>query len=184
VSEIASKQQLRMAFMRWAIVTVPFILLLGFLSGRSVPTGAGSLWYQALAKPVLTPPDWVFPVAWTILYVLMGLALALIIHARGSKGRGLALTLFAGQLAGNLLWTPIFFGAHQVSTALIVLASVLVLALAATILFARIRVAAAVLMLPYLAWLAFAGYLTYSIDQLNPDAATLVPAASSSQIIG
>lgn len=183
VRELASKQQLRMAFLRWAVVTVPFILLLGFTSARSVPTGSESRWYQALTKPAQTPPDWAFPVAWIAIYALMGLALAMIIHARGSTARGPAIVLFAVQMVPNLLWTPIFFGAHQVFWALVTLGVMFALALATTILFARVRIAAAVLMLPYLGWICFAAYLTYQIDVLNPDAATLVPSSVSSQII-
>jgi hypothetical protein len=101
--EIASKGQLRLAFLRWAIVTVPFILLLGFASARIAPTGAENLWYQMLEKPAQTPPDWAFPVAWAVIYVLMGLALAMIINARGSTLRGPALVLFAVQMGANLV---------------------------------------------------------------------------------
>ena len=92
---------------------MPLILLLGFLSGRSVPAGSDNGWYQPLVKPALTPPGWVFPVAWTTLYILIGLALAMILNARGARGRGLAVALFVGQFALNLAWTPLFFGAHR-----------------------------------------------------------------------
>jgi benzodiazapine receptor len=181
---IASRGQLRMSFLRWAAVTVPAVLLLGFLSGRSVPVGSDSLWYMALRKPSLTPPGWVFPVAWSALYILIGLALAMILNARGARGRGVAVGLFAAQFVLNLLWTPIFFGAHQVTLALVDLLALLALAIATTFAFARIRTAAAWLMAPYLVWVSFAGVLTWRIGQLNPDAATLAPGASTSQVIG
>lgn len=180
--EIASKGQLRLAFLRWAVVTVPFILLLGFTSARLAPTGADNGWYQALTKPVATPPDWVFPVVWAVIYVLMGLALAMIVNARGSRLRGPALVLFAVQMAGNLAWSPLFFGLHQVGWALALIGVVLVLALACSWMFARIRVGAALLMLPYLGWLCFAGWLCFQIDQLNPNASALVPAQSAPQM--
>lgn len=169
--------------MRWVIVTVPMVLLLGFLSARSVPVGSVNAWYAALAKPSLTPPDWAFPVAWSLLYVMIGIALAIIIHARGSAWRTPAIILFAVQMVVNLAWTPVFFGLHMITGALIVIAAMFVSALATTILFARIRGAAAGLMVPYLVWILFAGYLTYAIGVLNPDAETLVPTASSTQII-
>ena len=181
--ELASKQQLRLAFARWAIVTVPFILLLGFTSARSVPVGSANRWYVALAKPAQTPPDWAFPVAWTVTYVLIGLALAMVIHARGSRLRGPAIALFAAQMVANLAWTPVFFGAHQIFWSLVVLGAMFVLTLATTVAFSRVRMAAAVLMLPYLGWILFAGYLTYQIGQLNPNAETLVPSSTSTQII-
>ncbi|MBX3595760.1 TspO/MBR family protein [Sphingomonas sp.] len=180
--EIASKGQLRLAFLRWAVVTVPFIVLLGFTSARIAPGGSENLWYQMLVKPANTPPDWVFPVAWTTIYVLMGLALAMIINARGSKLRGPALAIFAVQMTANLLWSPLFFGMHQLFWAFVLLIVMFVLALVTTIVFGRIRIGAAVLMLPYLAWLCFAGSLNYQIDQLNPNAETLVPAQSAPQM--
>ena len=180
--EIASKGQLRMAFMRWAVVTVPFILLLGFASARLAPSGTENRWFMQLAKPDIMPPLWAFPVAWTILYVLMGLALAMIINARGSRLRGPALVVFAVQMAVNLIWSPLFFGMHQVSGALIVLVVLFVLALATTVLFFRIRLGAALLLLPYLAWIAYAGILLYQIDRLNPNAESLVPSSAHDQI--
>ena len=184
VGGIASRGQLRMSFLRWAAVAVPAILLLGFLSGRSVPVGSDSAWYGALAKPAINPPNWAFPVAWTILYVLMGFALAMILNARGARRRGVAIGLFAAQLVLNLIWTPLFFGAHQVGLALLDLVAMLLLAIAATVAFSRIRPAAAWLMVPYLVWISFAGILTWRIGQLNPGAATLAPGATTSQVIG
>ncbi len=180
--EIASKGQLRLAYLRWAIVTVPFILLLGFASGRLFPSGDENLWYQALVKPAETPSGWVFPVAWTSIYILLGLALAMIVNARGSRLRRPALILFAVQMVANLAWSPLFFGYHQVSTALLLIVLIFALALATTFVFARIRKGAAWLMVPYLAWLCFAGILNYKIDQLNPNAETLVPASSAPQM--
>jgi benzodiazapine receptor len=183
VGGIASKGQLRMSFLRWAIFTVPLILLLGFASGRSVPSGSENTWYMALVKPAMTPPGSLFPVAWTTLYILLGLAVAIILHARGARGRGLALALFAVQFVLNLAWTPLFFGMHQVGAALIVIIAILVVATITTVLFGRIRPLAAWLMVPYLVWISFAGVLTWRIGQLNPDAETLVPAVHTSQML-
>jgi len=183
VGGIASRDQLRMSFLRWAIVSVPLILLLGFASGRAVPAGAENGWYVALQKPALTPPGWVFPVAWTSLYILMGIAVAVILNARGARGRGLALALFAVQFALNLAWTPLFFGLHRVGAALLVIVAMLAVAIATTVMFGRIRPLAAWLMVPYLVWISFAGVLTWRIGQLNPQAETLVPAAHTSQML-
>src|SRR5882757_9234791 len=145
--------------MRWAIVTVPFILLLGFTSARMVPTGSSNRWYAALTKPAETPPDWALPAAWITIYVLMGLALAMIIHARGSRLRGPAIALFAVQMVVNLIWSPLFFGMHYMFWSLVVIAAMFVLAFATTILFGRIRAGAAWLLVPYLAWLVCIGAL-------------------------
>ena len=180
--EIATREQLRGAFLRWAVVTVPLILLLGFASSRIAPAGSENRWYAMLVRPAATPPDWVFPVAWGILYVLLGLALAMIINARGSRLRGVAIALFFVQLLLNLAWSPLFFGMHQVSTALILLIVLFVAALATTFVFGRIRSLAAWLMVPYLAWLCFAGMLNWQIERLNPNASTLVPSSPSAQM--
>lgn len=172
-----------MSFLRWAIVIVPLILLLGFASGRAVPSGSENVWYQALTKPELNPPGWVFPVVWTTLYIMIGLALAMIVHARGARGRGVAIGLFVVQFALNLAWTPLFFGAHLVDIALFVIVAILAVSIATTFTFARIRRGAAWLMLPYLVWLSFAGVLNWRIGQLNPNAESLVPRAQTSQML-
>lgn len=181
--ELASRQQLRLAFLRWAAVTVPLILLLGFTAARLAPSGSDSRWYAALVKPALTPPDWVFPVAWTVIYILLGLTLALILHARGSRLRGPAIALFAVQMAVNLTWSPVFFGMHEVTWALAIIGMMFVLTVAMCALFVRIRTLAAVLLVPYLGWILFAAYLNYGILDLNPSAETLVPSATTTQIL-
>lgn len=178
---VATPGQLRMSFLRWALVLVPLIVLLGSASGALSGSGESG-WYMALEKPSFQPPSWLFGVAWPILYVLMGLALAMVVHARGSRGRGVGTGLFAAQLVANLLWSPLFFGMHQVSFAFWWLLFVLALAIATTFAFAKVRRAAAWLMMPYLAWLCFAGVLNFSIDRMNPDAETLVVGARSTQI--
>ena len=180
--EIASRGQLRLAFLRWAIVTVPFILLLGFTSARFAPTGAQNPWYAALAKPAGMPAEWAFPVAWSVLYVLLGLALAMVINARGSRFRAPAIVAFAVQMVANLIWAPLFFGAHQVTGAMIVVGVLFVLVLVTTLLFGRVRAGAAWLMVPYLAWIVYAGLLLYQIDRLNPDASGLVSSRTTDQI--
>ena len=183
MNQIASQGQLRLAFLRWALVTVPAIEFLGFLSGYLSNSGYENRWFYTLAKPDLMPPGWAFGVAWTILYFLMALALAMILHARGARGRGLAVGLFAAQFAFNLAWTPLFFGAHRVGAAVLVIVVMLVLSIVTTILFGRIRTVAAWLMVPYMVWISFAGLLTFGIGRLNPNAETLVPAARTSQML-
>lgn len=182
MNEIASPGQLRLSYLRWALVTVPAIVFLGFLSGRLANSGYGNRWFDALAKPDLMPPGWAFGVAWTILYIFMGLALAIIIHARGARGRGLAVGLFLIQLLLNLLWSPLFFRAHQVDNALGLILMLFALVAVTALLFWRIRRGAGLLLLPYLAWLAFASFLNYEIGRLNPEAETLVAPALKTQI--
>jgi translocator protein len=182
MNEIASPGQLRLAYLRWALVTVPAIVFLGFLSGRLANSGYGNRWFDALLKPDFMPPGWAFGVAWTILYILMGLALAIVIHARGARGRGLAIALFLVQLLLNLTWSPLFFRAHQIDNALVLILLLFVLVAVTTFLFWRIRQMAGLLLLPYLAWLGFASALNYEIGRLNPDAETLVAPVLKTQI--
>ena len=182
MTAIASRAQLRMSFLRYALFTVPSILLLGTIAGRASGAGAGNAWFDALIKPDLMPPAWLFGVAWTLLYIAMGLALAMILHARGAKGRGAAIGLFLVQLLLNLAWPPIFFAMHRVGPALLVGVVMLLAAAATTLLFARIRTAAAWLMVPYVAWLVFASVLTWQIYTLNPHAEELVPQQGSADI--
>ena len=180
---IASKGQLRMSYLRYALVTVPLVLLLGIFSGRLAGSGYGNPWFDALDKPGFMPPGWAFGVAWTILYILLGLVLATILHARGARGRGLVLTLFLAQLLLNFAWSPLFFALHQTLAALILILAMIGISAAATLLLWPIRRYAALLMLPYLAWLCFAAALTFEILRLNPNAPELVPGGSSSDII-
>ena len=148
------------------IVTVPGILLLGWLSGWFSNSGYGNAWFDALVKPGFMPPAWAFPVAWTALYILMGIAVAQVMGSE-SPVRRLALHVFAIQLLLNLLWSPIFFGLHRADLALVTI-GVLTLFVAVTILlFWSLRRSAALLMLPYLAWLLFATVLNFAIVRLN-----------------
>lgn len=182
MGEIASASQLRMSFLRWALFTVPLVLLLGIGVGRLSGAGESNRWYELLAKPDITPPGWIFGLAWTAIYILLGLAFAIILHARRARGRRIAIALFVLQLLMNLAWQPIFFVAHDVKAALWLIVALAAVATVVTILFARIRLGAGLLMLPYVAWLLFATLLTFEIDQLNPDAQMLAPDATSTQI--
>lgn len=149
------------------IVTVRVILLLGFASGWLSNSGYGNDWFDALRKPDFMPPGWAFPVAWTTLYVLMGVAVARVIAGEGPH-RQLALGLFALQLLLNLAWSPVFFGLHQARAALLIIAVMILLVAITTSLFWRICRAAGALMIPYLAWLCFAASLNAAIVHLNP----------------
>jgi tryptophan-rich sensory protein len=170
MTELASPSQLRAAFLRWSLVTVPAVVLLGFLSGQVAGSAADNPWFAALFKPVTYPPPQTFGIVWTVLYVMMGLSLALLITARGASARGLAIGLFVVQLVLNLAWSPLFFAMNRISAALALLA-VLDLVLLATVAVAwKVRPRAGMLLVPYLAWCLFATLLNWQILQLNPDA--------------
>ena len=166
---IASVWQLRASFIRWSLFLVPLIILLGVLSSQLSGAGPNSAWFSALEMPATYPPSWLFGVVWTVLYALMGFALATIAAAKGARGRGVAVLAFAIQLALNLAWSPMFFASHRITGALILL-GLLDLAVIVTIaLFWRIRRSAALLLMPYLDWILFATLLTWQILELNPE---------------
>jgi len=168
MNELASPAQLRAAVILRALFTVPLCLGLGFLSARASGSVPDNPWFALLEKPALYPPPLVFPVVWSILYILMGVALALVIAARGARGRWVAAAVFALQLAINLTWSPVFFVGHRITLALAIIV-VLIVVLAVTIaLFWRVRRMAGVLLLPYLAWVCFASLLNLQFLQLNP----------------
>ena len=168
MTELASPGQLRAAFLRWALFIVPGILFLGFFSGAAAGSGAGNPWFMDLAKPPLYPPPQVFGIVWSILYVIIALALVMVITARGAPGRGIAIAAFAVQLMLNLAWSPTFFGAHQMLPALILLLVLDAAILVTIVLFRRVRPLAAMLMLPYLAWCLFATLLNWQFLEANP----------------
>jgi tryptophan-rich sensory protein len=170
LSELAHPSQLRAARWRWALFLVPLVVLLGFVSGQLAGSAADNPWFEALKKPEFYPPSIAFPIAWTVLYAMMGLALALVVSARGARGRGAAIVAFVVQLILNLAWTPLFFGAHQITLSLGLLLLLDLAVLLTILLFARVRGIAAWLMVPYLIWLLFATYLNYEVHMLNPGA--------------
>jgi len=182
MGEIASQGQIRMAAFRWGIVLVPLILLLGLASGRLSNSGYGNGWFASLIKPGFTPPGWMFGVAWTALYLMMGIALVIVVGARGARLRRAAILAFAAQLMLNLAWSPLFFAAHRIWPAFALILCILAMAAVTTLYFWRIRRIAGLLMLPYLAWLCFAAALNFGIGRLNPDAGALAQGVVPSQI--
>ena len=136
---------------------------LGGLSTR----GAVQDWYPTLAKPSWNPPAWVFGPVWTVLYGMMAVSVWLIWTARPRLSRAVPIALFAVQLGFNAAWSPLFFGLRRPGFAFadIVL---LWLALAATVyVFLRRRLAAGLLLVPYLLWVSFAAALNLAIWRLN-----------------
>jgi benzodiazapine receptor len=155
---------------RIALVTVPAIVLAGSASGWLSNSGYGNDWFDTLAKPGFMPPGWAFGVVWPILYALLGLALAMVLAEPPSQRRRNALLLFYTQLALNFAWSPIFFAAHDIRLANIVIYLMIGISAATAGQFYRLRAAAGLLLVPYLAWLVFAATLNSAIDRLNPGA--------------
>jgi benzodiazapine receptor len=153
------------------LVFFTFLLACGPAAATGAMFSPGE-WYQALKKPGWTPPNWLFPVAWTTLYLCMALAAERVARQAGVNAAvGIALAFYALQMGLNCLWTPVFFGLKRMRAGMLVLA-LLWLAVAATLVaFWRVDWVAGVLFLPYLTWVTVAGALNWSVMTLNPDQA-------------
>lgn len=124
-------------------------------------------WYASLAKPELTPADWVFPVVWTALYALMAVSAWLVWMVRGHEDVSGALILFGVQLVLNAAWSWLFFGEHEIGLALADLTALWVALVATIFAFWKHRRIASMLLWPYLVWVTFAGWLNYQLWVLN-----------------
>jgi tryptophan-rich sensory protein len=141
-------------------------LIAGGISG--VISRSGMAAYQMLNKPPLSPPGWVFPVVWTILYALMGLASFLVlISGKPEKMVKQALTVYALQLAVNFFWPIFFFRFGWYLFSFVWLLLLWTLILLTILLFNQISGLAARFMLLYLLWVTFAGYLNFMVYLLN-----------------
>ena len=124
--------------------------------------------FETLNKPPLSPPGWLFPVVWTVLFVFMGIASYLVlISGKEKKEINRALTVYGIQLIFNFFWSVFFFNLSLYLFSFIWLVLLWLLIFTAAILFYRISKSAGYLMIPYLMWVAFAGYLNFQIYLLN-----------------
>ena len=152
---------------RWRslVICVLIPLLTGALA--SLLTSRGMKSFAALAQPPLSPPGWLFPVVWTILYVLMGLASWMVYLRLEWPGAREALIWYGVQLAFNFLWSIFFFGAHLFLLSFFWLLALLLLIAVTAVKFGRVHPPAGWLLVPYLVWVCFAGYLNLGVFLLN-----------------
>lgn len=158
------------------------LALMAFLALCFAVAGIGSLfstpavrsaWFSELAKPAWNPPNWLFGPVWTLLYILMAIAAWLVWRERGWAGAALPLSVFFIQLAINLAWSLIFFGAHRIGLAFADIVLLWLAILTTILLFWRISPLAGGLLLPYLLWVSFAGALNFAIWQMNQGSLTV-----------
>jgi benzodiazapine receptor len=146
-------------------------ILIPLVSGAAIGilTNSGVTdWYTTLNKPWFTPPDYVFGPVWTVLYILMGISLYLIvIQGWENETVKTGIILFAAQLGANLLWSVIFFGLQSPLGSLVCIFVLLALIVATLITFYRLSKPAAVLLVPYLAWVCIATALNAGVVLLN-----------------
>ena len=146
-----------------------FVLLclgISVLGGWVTASSVGS-WYPTLAKPAFNPPSWIFAPVWTVLYLMIAAAGWRVWRQRGFAGRRAAMAVYTLQLALNLAWSFVFFGAQAIGAALAVIAALLAAIVANAILFWKIERAAGWLLAPYAAWVAFATVLNAALWRLN-----------------
>ena len=147
---------------------VGFVLLaeaVGALSGWLTRNGMEQ-YSRTVQKPPLTPPDAVFPIVWGILFLLMGIGAARV-YLSGGPGTRRALLLFTAQLAFNFVWSILFFNLQAFGVAFFWLILLWVLIFIMTLAFCRVDRPAAWMQIPYLLWVAFAGYLNCAVWMLN-----------------
>ena len=141
--------------------------LCGMAAGLLTRSGA-RLYATTIVKPPLAPPGLVFPIAWTVLYALMGVGLARVLLTEASTWRMMGTVLYVVQLIFNLSWCFIFFSAQHYGVAVLWLVALFLLVVFMVICFRSVDAIAAYLQLPYLVWLLFAGYLCVGVYLLNP----------------
>ena len=138
------------------------------VGGLATLLSGGMDTYRVINQPPLSPPGWVFPLVWTVLYVLMGEAAYRVLTSGADKGQiKNALIAYGVQLVLNFLWPLFFFGGQMYLTAFIILVALWIAILITTRQFAKIDETAGDLLLPYLLWVTFAGYLNFGVFLLN-----------------
>lgn len=144
-----------------------------FLAACCAAAATGSMfspgeWYRALSKPPWTPPNWVFPVAWSVLYLASAFAAS---RAALVPGNAHAMGFWALQIALNTLWTPVFFGLERIRAGAVILAMLWLSVVGSCVSFFLLDPLAGWLMVPYIVWVTIAGALNLSVWQLNPEQA-------------
>ena len=152
---------------QWKKLLIALVLPLA-AGGLSALVSGGMSGYQDLVRPPLSPPGWVFPLTWTILYLLMGFGSYLVFTADAPQGqKKRALTLYAIQLFLNFLWSPVYFGLEWRLVAFFILLALWVAVLLTMRAFSAINERAGDLLHPYILWLTFAAYLNLGTVLLN-----------------
>ena len=154
---------------RTAKVYIFSVLLPLAVGGLSALLSGGNMkgFFDEITKPALLPPAWLFPVAWTILYTLMGIGAARVYLSASCTERGSAIRLYFISLAVNFFWSIIFFNMRAYLFAFIWLLLLLAVIILMTFRFSKCDLTAAYLQIPYILWVTFAGYLTLAVWILN-----------------
>jgi tryptophan-rich sensory protein len=156
--------------MFWLLFCIFLLACIGAgMTGGLFPPGP---WYRGLNKPWFTPPDWLFPVTWTVLYICIATAGARLAVA---DNNGIAMALWAVQIAFNGLWTPVFFGLRNIRMGMAVVGLLWLFVAIGVVVFWPVDRVAALLFVPYLVWVSIAAALNAGVWRLNPDEARNPP---------
>jgi tryptophan-rich sensory protein len=150
-----------------SIVALLVFLGLNFATALSGAFFMPGEWYRGLAKPSWNPPDWAFAPAWTVLYIMIAVAGWLVWREAGLAGAALPLAVYVVQLLFNAGWSAVFFGLQRPDLAFLEVIGLWLSILATILLFWPVSQLAALLLLPYLAWVTFAATLNFAIWRLN-----------------
>jgi len=148
------------------LISIIIALSAGFI-GSFFTTPSIASWYAFINKPSFSPPNWLFAPAWTLLYILMGIAAFLIWQKRDYPQTKPALMFYGLQLILNTLWSIIFFGMKNLGLAFLEIIFLWLFILITLIKFYKINKTAGLLFVPYLAWVSFALILNYAVWMLN-----------------
>lgn len=159
-----------------------WITLAAFLGATFGAASTGAVfqpgaWYRGLSKPSWTPPDWLFPIAWTTLYIAMATAAWRVAYTPSELAIP-AIALWSWQIVMNALWSPIFFGLHRLGAAMLVLVFLWISVVLTAIAFWLVDPIAGLLMAPYIVWVTVAGALNFALWRMNPGARPMQPATA------
>ena len=165
--------------MNW-LTLLPFVIAVLAAASTGAVFKPGD-WYRTLRKPGFTPPDWVFPAAWSVMYMMIAVSGWLVWETAEPGARLWPMAIFALHLILNAAWSWIFFGLRRMGWALVEVAALWLSLVVMIVVFWPINSLAGLLLLPYLAWASFAGVLNAAILRLNPYSYGQAGAASASR---
>lgn len=153
--------------LNWKRLLINLAIPLG-VGGLSALISGGMGDFKTINQPPLSPPGWIFPIVWTVLYLLMGYA-AYRVQTSGKDPEQIrkAMRLYGVQLLLNFLWSPVFFGLHWYLVAFFILVALWVMIYLTMLAFSRLDETAGDLLIPYILWVTFAGYLNLGVYLLN-----------------
>lgn len=146
----------------WVFIIYLSACFVASATGALFPTGA---WYKSLSKPWWTPPNWMFPIAWAIFYLLLAISGARVATTSGNQ---FAVGFWALHIALNTLWTPVFFGSHRLQAGMVIITLLWFSALGMIYSSLLVDYISGLIILPYIGWVSYAAALNFALWRMNP----------------